>query len=250
MEEFIMAFQRVAAGSPAAAGQAAAAALPPVSQTVVASCSRNFRLQPVRARERRATADGVLTHAAGADAAPAAGPREATGKTTPAAACGGPPRRSRPFACGCLPAEAAQLVPASTPPEAQPGVEARHTEPAAGASEAEAFTGVQLLLMKKQSTTRRKVSGGTRCGGSAPVSPVQAASVATACPQPLPREVGSLWQEFQRLFEPAEEPAAQSEWPCVVPSEPLRALCSPEQVPSSQELEAEHQQQCALEGFG
>jgi hypothetical protein len=204
MEEFIMAIQRVAAGSPAAVGQAAAAALPPVSQTVVASCS----------------------------AAPAAGPREASGKTTPTAACGGPPRRSRLFACGCLPAEVAQLVPASTPPEAQPGVEARHTEPAAGASEAEAFTGVQLLLMKKQSTTRRKVSGGTRCGGS------------------LPREVGSLWQEFQRLFEPAEEPAAQSEWPCVVPSEPLRALCSPEQVPSSQELEAEHQQQCALEGFG
>ena len=246
MEEFIMAIQRVAAGSPAVVGQAAAAALPPVSQTVVASCSRNIRLQPVRARERRATADGVLTHAAGADAAPAAGPREATGKTTPAAACGGPPRRSRPFACGCLPAEAAQLVPASTPPEAQPGVEARHTEPAAGASEAEAFTGVQLLLMKKQSTTRRKVSGGTRCGGSAPVSPVQAASVATACPQPLPREVGSLWQEFQRLFEPAEEPA---EHLGAVSNEPSQAPCSPELVLSSQELAAELERQIAFVGY-
>ena len=67
--------------------------------------------------------------------------------------------------------------------------------------------------------------------------------------QSQPDEVGSPWQDFQRLFEPAEEPAAQLEQSCAVPSEPLRAPSSPEQVLRSQELEAELEVQLALECF-
>jgi ribonuclease HI len=201
----------------------------------------------------------VPAHAGGAAAASAACPREASGKTTPTAALGGISRRSRPFsfervqrgqaeqASGGGPTEAELCMPAAgTSPAEQPGQVARLGQ-AALTLEAEDFSGVQLPLAKKKRQPRRRVAGGT--GSDAAAVPEQASSSAAACTQSQPDEVGSPWQDFQRLFEPAEEPAAQLEQSCAVPSEPLRAPSSPEQVLSSQELEAELEFQLALEGF-